>query len=69
MADDRTMSEEKNFLKLPDVLKLIPLSRTTWYQGIKDGVYPAPVKIGKRAVAWRRDDILALIDKMNSGKL
>lgn len=62
------MTEDKTLLRLPDVLRLIPLSRCSWYRGVKDGMYPAPVKIGIRSVAWRRTDILALIERLSSGK-
>jgi len=49
-----------DLLRLPQVLKIVPVSRSTWYLGIKKGVYPAPVKIGRRASAWRRRDLAAL---------
>lgn len=47
-------------LRLPQVLEIIPVSRATWYAGVKAGLYPLQVKIGQRAVAWRRSDIEAL---------
>jgi len=49
------------FLRLPQVLELVPVSRATWYAGVKNGRYPAPIKIGARAVAWLLIDIEALI--------
>lgn len=49
------------FLRLPEVLALFPVSRTAWYQGIKDGKYPAPVKLSERTAAWRVSDIRALL--------
>jgi predicted DNA-binding transcriptional regulator AlpA len=48
-------------LRLPEVLAIFPISRSTWYQGIKDGRYPLPVKIGPRASAWRVSEIEKLI--------
>lgn len=39
---------------------LIPVSRTTWWAGVKAGRYPQPVKLGARCVAWKTSDILAL---------
>lgn len=48
-------------LKLPEVLALFPVSRAGWYQGVKVGRYPAPVKLGVRSVAWRRADVEKLI--------
>jgi prophage regulatory protein len=41
---------------------LIPVSRTTWYSGIKRGMYPKPVKLGERVSAWRSSDIQDLIE-------
>lgn len=52
---------ECSFLRLPEVLALFPVSRTHWYQGIKDGKYPAPVKLSERTAAWRVSDIRALL--------
>ena len=47
-------------IRLPDVLRLYPVSKSHWWQGIKDGVYPEPVKLGKRARGWRLGSVLAL---------
>ena len=49
------------FIRLPKVLSLIPVSRTAWYEGIKKGIYPAPVKLSERTAAWRVSDIRALL--------
>jgi prophage regulatory protein len=49
------------YLKLKDVLAIFPVSRSTWYQGMQEGIYPRPVKLtNKRAVGWRKSDIEAL---------
>jgi len=45
------------FLRLPDVLRLIPVSRSTWWAGVRTGRYPASVKLGPRITAWRAEDI------------
>ncbi|MGJ0508328.1 MAG: helix-turn-helix transcriptional regulator [Methylocystis sp.] len=39
----------------------IPVSKSTWWQGVRDGRFPKPVKLGPRTTAWRVEDILALI--------
>ena len=49
------------FLTLSQVLQLIPISRSTLYLGISKGIYPAPVKLGRRRVAWRNEDIAKLM--------
>lgn len=49
------------FIRLPQVLSLFPVSRTAWYEGIKEGRFPAPVKLSERTAAWRCSDIRALL--------
>jgi len=39
----------------------IPVSKSTWWAGVKDGRFPKPVKLGSRITVWRAEDIRALI--------
>lgn len=48
-------------LAKPHIPALIPVSRSTWWRGVKEGRYPAPVKLGPRTTAWRVGDIVELI--------
>jgi predicted DNA-binding transcriptional regulator AlpA len=48
-------------LRLPQVLSLIPVSRSTWWNGVRTGRFPKPVKLSERTTCWRASDILALI--------
>jgi prophage regulatory protein len=43
--------------RLPVVLKVTGLGRSTIYRWIADGSFPAPVCLGPRAVAWRWSDL------------
>jgi prophage regulatory protein len=52
---------ETGFLRLPAVLKVFPVSPSTWWLGVKEGRYPRPVKLGPKMTAWRAEDIRALI--------
>jgi predicted DNA-binding transcriptional regulator AlpA len=52
---------ETGFLRLPQVLELIPVSKSTWWAGVKAGRYPAGVKLSSRTTAWRASDIRRLI--------
>lgn len=59
------------FLRLPQIVgdsklgipAIIPVSKSTWFEGIKSGRYPAGVKLSERCTAWRVSDILALIEQ------
>lgn len=57
---------ETGFVRLPDVLKVFPVSKSTWWAGVKDGRYPKPVKLGEKMTAWRVEDIRALIASYGS---
>jgi len=48
-------------LRKPSVLARVPFSDTTLWRHVKDGTFPAPIKISKNAVAWREADIEAWI--------
>jgi prophage regulatory protein len=47
----------QQFLKLEAVKAVSTKSRSAIYQGIKDGTFPAPIKIGLRSVAWTSTSI------------
>lgn len=41
----------------------IPVGRSTWWQGVKTGRFPKPVKLGPRTTVWKVEDIRNLIEK------
>ncbi|NTV25907.1 MAG: AlpA family phage regulatory protein [Chlorobiaceae bacterium] len=43
---------------------IIPVSRASWYAGIKDGKYPKPVKLSERTSAWKSTDIDELVARL-----
>ena len=47
----------------PPIPAVIPVSRSTWWAGVRSGLYPKPVKLGERVTAWRWEDIRALVEK------
>lgn len=51
---------QPGFLRLEQVLAIFPVSRASWYAGIGK-IYPNSVQIGPRSVAWRTEDIRALV--------
>lgn len=54
---------QTGYIRLPAVLKVYPVSKSTWWAGIKAGKYPAGVKLSERVTAWKVDDIRTLIQK------
>ena len=58
---------DAGYLRLKQVLEIIPVSRSTWWQGIKDGRFPKGVKLGARMTAWRVKDIRSLMARIYQG--
>ncbi|NEX60628.1 AlpA family phage regulatory protein [Noviherbaspirillum sp. 17J57-3] len=45
----------------PPIPPLIPVSKSTWWEGVRTGRYPKAIKLGPRITAWRVEDIQKLI--------
>ena len=54
----------KRIYRLPDVMNMTGLSRSSIYLRISTNEFPKPVKLGRRAVGWSEDAILAWQAKM-----
>lgn len=61
-------ASEDALLRLSDVLRLIPVSRSTLYQWVKDGVFPKPIKLGSRVSAWRCGDVTDFSRQRNANQ-
>jgi prophage regulatory protein len=56
---------ETGFLRLRQVLTVIPVGKTCWWEGVRSGRYPKGVKLSQRCTAWRAEDIRQLITKLS----
>lgn len=45
------------FLRIRTVMRLTGLGRSTIYRLMADEKFPAPVRLTKRVIAWRRADL------------
>jgi len=59
---------DTGFVRLPTILRVYPVSRSTWWDMVRDGRAPAPVKLTERCTAWRAEDIRALIERTARAK-
>jgi len=55
-------------LRLPEVIRLSGHSRSMLYALISQGLYPKPVKISERAVAWISYEVAAINQARIAGK-
>jgi len=65
---------DEGFLRLYQIIggknypAIIPISRSSWLMGIREGRFPRPVKLGRRTTAWKVSDIRALLTKEPSNE-
>ena len=58
----------EGFLRLNQIIgnkdapAIIPVSRSTWWAGVREGRFPKPIQLGKRTIAWKVADIRRLIE-------
>ena len=66
---------ETGFLRLNQIVgnprtntpPIIPVSKSTWWAGVKEGRFPKPVKLGPSITAWRVEDIAILMERIERG--
>lgn len=59
--------DQPGFLRLKEVLTVLPISRAAWYAGIQSGRYPPSVSLGgRRSVGWPTSAIKMLIDELTT---
>jgi predicted DNA-binding transcriptional regulator AlpA len=56
---------ETGFVRLTQVLAVIPIGRTCWWEGVKSGRFPKPIKLSPRCTAWKAEDIHGLIRRLS----
>ena len=69
-----TQLPETGFLRLsqivgnpnatPPVAPIIPISKSSWWQGVSSGRYPAPLKLSPKVTVWRVEDIREMIARL-----
>ena len=69
-----TESEIPRFLRLkqiigdpkaePPIQPILPISKSSWWDGVKTGRFPKAIKIGANTTVWREDEIRSLVDKL-----
>ena len=56
-------AETGGLIRLPEVLRRIPVSKSTWWAGVRTGKFPKPVKLGPRLTCWRLAEIDDLAER------
>jgi len=71
MSKDSKIPELKNLpetglLRVNQILRFIPISRSSWWAGVKTGRFPKPFKLGERTTVWKACEIITLVNRSGS---
>ena len=55
--------KQDRLLRLKQVLEIIPISKSTFWEGCRTGRFPKPIKLGSRITCWRESEIMALVER------
>jgi predicted DNA-binding transcriptional regulator AlpA len=64
MTENHTQASK--LLRLPKVLELIPVSKSSFWDGVKTGRYPKPVKISPNISAWYEHEIIQWLSDLRN---
>ncbi|NPU86556.1 MAG: AlpA family phage regulatory protein [Syntrophaceae bacterium] len=53
---------QTGLLRIKQVLRFVPVSRSNWWAGVKSGRYPKPIKLSERVTCWRAADVRRLVE-------
>lgn len=65
----KSQSNNDRFLKLEEVKLKTRKSKSAIYREIAEGTFPAPVRVGKRAIAWRQSTIDAWMEAIDQAAM
>ena len=67
---DNYPQTQDRLLRLEQIIPgLIPISKTSWWNGVKAGIFPQGLKLGPRTRVWRESEIMKLIQNgVTAGK-
>lgn len=51
----------------PPIPPIIPVSKSTWWKGVRSGLFPKPIKLGDRISVWKAEDIRDVVRNMGNG--
>lgn len=66
MENEKNQQDLQRLLRLPQVLEILPISKSSWWNGVKSGRYPASYKLGARTTVWREQDIIDLVNNISN---
>ena len=67
-TNQNASAQTERLLKLPEVMSIVALKKSSVYEGVKNGTFPPPVRLSRRAVCWASSAINAwVLERIKAG--
>jgi prophage regulatory protein len=63
------MNMVDQYLRIKDVVKLLSISKSSWWSGVSKGRYPSSIKISPRITVWKLSDICDLQKRLEQKEM
>lgn len=67
-TNQHNIKPDETILRLPQVKYRCGLGRSSIYARVKDGTFPAPVRLGERAVGWLESEVTTWIASRSASR-
>jgi len=57
------------FLRINQILALVPVGKSTWWRWCAEGKAPKPLKLGAKTTVWQAEDIAAFLEQLRRDAL
>ena len=61
-----TSFPKEGLVRVNQIVRFLPISKCTWWNGVREGRFPKPIKLGPNTTAWRAEDVRALAEPQAS---
>ncbi len=67
-ARTATPNPPRTYIRLPDVLMIVPVSKSTLWRRVRANEFPAPIKLGQRISVWAKEDVFAYVRQQEAAQ-
>lgn len=60
-----TQFPQTGFVRVHQIIQVIPISRSSWWRWVKEGKAPKGIKLGEKTTVWKAEDIHALLEELS----
>lgn len=69
LPDKHLLAPDERFVKAPEFYKRLGVSKSKFYQSVREGKLPQPIKISPRNAVWKSSVVNEVLGSVANGSL